>query len=120
MNAQLEMLLLVPRRPRAPKARSYFDSTFLPRAQLAQAIARAEQQDEQVLAVFRACARLTPSACQRELESLGVSMLLTSVRRSITTLTDAGALRKTADKLPGPYRMPEFVWEIVTPEARAA
>jgi hypothetical protein len=120
VNAQLEMLLLIPKRPRAPKARAYFDSTFLPRAQLAQAIARAEQQDEQVLAVFRACGRLTPSACQRELESLGVRILLTSVRRSITTLTDAGVLRKTADKLPGPWRMPEFVWQIVGPEARAA
>lgn len=120
MNAQLEMMLLVPRRPRAAKARAYFDSTLIPRDALAAAIQRAEGQDEKVLATFRAHGSLTPSECLRKLEAAGERLLLTSVRRSISTLTDARVLDKTAQKRPGPYGMPEFVWCLVGPEARAA
>jgi hypothetical protein len=119
MHPQLTLRLIAPR-PRPAKARSYFDTTLLPRAELAQAIARAEAQDDQVLLAFRAHVRLTPSECLRHLEAAGVSILITSVRRSISTLTDAGALCKTPDKRPGPWGMREVVWELVSPQARAA
>lgn len=113
-------MLLKPRQPRPAKARSYYDSTLLPRDALAAAIARAECQDDKVLAVFRAHGSLTPSECLRKLEAAGVRILLTSVRRSISTLTDARVLDKTAQKRMGPYGMAEFVWCLVGPEARAA
>lgn len=119
MHPQLTLRLLAPR-PRPAKARAYFDTTNLPASALSEAIARAEGQDDQVMQAFRVHGELTPSECLKALELAGARILLTSVRRSISTLTDAGALVKTARKHPGPYGMPEYVWAIVRPEARAA
>lgn len=119
MHPQLQLRLLAPK-PRPAKVRTYFDTTLLPRDALAAAIARAEGQDDKVLAVFRAHGSLTPSECLRHLERAGVRIILNSVRRSICTLTDARVLDKTAQKRPGPYLRPEFVWTLLTPQARAA
>lgn len=119
MHPQLTLRLLAPR-PRPPKVRSYYDSTCLPVSALVAAITRAKGQDDQVLATFRAHAVLTPSACQRHLEAAGVRILLTSVRRSISTLTGAGVLVKTSIKRTGPFGAAEYEWTLVSPEALAA
>ncbi|MAE87959.1 MAG: hypothetical protein CMB80_34810 [Flammeovirgaceae bacterium] len=37
---------------------------------------------------------------------------LTSIRRSITNLTQRGVLRKTETKVDGPYGRPEYLWEL--------
>jgi hypothetical protein len=109
---QLSLHLAAPR-PRAAKGRNYFDTTRLPLADLARAIARAEQQDDAILAAFRCHLILTPSRCH-EIVSAGRPILLTSVRRSIATLTEAGALEKLAKRTPGPYGAPEHLWQLVT------
>lgn len=119
MNAQLEMRLLAPR-PRPAKARAYFDTTLLPITELHRAIARAELQDVQVLAVYRAHLRMTPSACLRHLEAAGVRILITSVRRSISTLTEAGALYRTSQRERGPWGALEGVWALVQPQGNVA
>ena len=119
MNAQLQLRLLSPR-PRPAKARVFFDTTMLPVAELKAAIARAELQDEQVLAVYRAHYALSPSACLAHLEAAGVRMLITSVRRSISTLTDAGALYRTPLRQRGPWGALEGVWALVVPQGSAA
>lgn len=111
---QMTLQLIAPR-PRAPKPRSYFDTTRLPLAELAPAIARAEQQDDAVLAAFRCHLILTPSRCH-DILSRGRPILLTSVRRSIATLTDAGALEKLARTEPGPHGAREHLWQLVTRE----
>lgn len=111
MNGQLQ-LSFAPPRPRAVRGQVYFDTTRLPLAQLTEAITSAARQDEQVLAVFRAHQQLTPSRCLRHLEAARVRMLLTSVRRSISTLTKAGALVRTAERLPGPWGVDEYVWAL--------
>lgn len=103
-------------RPRPAKARAYFDTTMLPMADLHGAIARAELQDDKVLAVYRAHYAMTPSECLRRLEAVGVRILITSVRRSISTLTDAGALYRTNIKTRGPWGAMEGVWALVVPQ----
>lgn len=118
MNAQLEMRLIA-QRPRPAKARAYFDTTMLPVAELGTAITRAELQDEKVLAVYRAQQSMTPSECLRRLEAVGVRILITSVRRSISTLTDAGALQRTNVKTRGPWGAMEGIWAINVTTGRA-
>ncbi len=111
MHSQLALRLIAPC-PRPAKARSYFDTTRLPMAELDLAIQRAELQDDQVLAVFRALGSLTPSQCLRYLEARGVRILITSVRRSISTLTGAGALYRTELRQRGPWGAMESVWAL--------
>lgn len=94
-----------------PKGRvRYFVTTRLSPLELGDAIARAEMQDEAVLALFRANVCLTPSACWKQYQAHGRNAPLTSIRRSITTLTTAGALMKSAAQLPGMFGSPEHVW----------
>jgi len=95
------------RRPRVP----YWNTTPLTREQLAASIRTAEQQDTAVLTIFQAAgAALSPSQVwQRGLDH-GRSWLLTSVRRSITNLTDAGALSRLNESRDGPYGRPEGLW----------
>lgn len=111
MNGQLQ-LSFSPSRPRAVRGQVYFDTTRLQVAQLTQAITTAARQDEQILAIFRAHPSLTPSQCLRQLESFGVRILIGSVRRSITTLTKAGALVRTENRAPGPWGADEYVWAL--------
>lgn len=91
----------------------YFQTTRLSPLELGDAIARAEMQDDAVLALFRANVCMTPSACWKAYQAHGRNAPLTSIRRSITVLTSAGALSKTAAHLPGLYGSPEHVWVLV-------
>jgi hypothetical protein len=112
MAAQLT-LQLAPSKPRAPKRRSYYDTTRIPLTELAQAARRAEMQDDAVLAVFRAHLVMAPARCLEQLHAAGVPILITSVRRSISSLTSAGVLRKSPETVPGPYGAKEHLWELV-------
>lgn len=99
------------RRPRTP----YWQTTPLTREQLAGALRCAEQQDEAVLAIFRAERRpLSPSEVWRIGEAGGRRWLLTSVRRSITNLADpkCGVLVHLAVTRPGPHGRPEGLWAL--------
>lgn len=104
------------RRPQVP----YWHTTPLTREQLAGAILVAEQQDEAVLAIFRGTpGALSPSQVWRIGEQGGRRWLLTSVRRSITNLTDAGVLVRLSVTRMGPYGKPEHTWSLPA-QARAA
>lgn len=74
-------------------------------------------QDVAVLQVYRAMRDpMTPSQAERrlkQLELIGKNTPLTSIRRSINTLTEEGKLRKTTSKVTGPYGRPEYKWEYV-------
>jgi hypothetical protein len=115
---QLALHLAAPRR-RSAKPRAYFDTTRITLDGLVAAVRRAEQQDDAVLAAFRCHLVLAPSRCHTVVSAAGVPMLLTSVRRSIATLTKAGALRKLDQTCPGPYGSPEHLWELVTDQNKA-
>lgn len=90
----------------------YFNTTAEPGPTLARYQAKAQTQDERVLAFYRQRAGelLPPSKVWREtgMESEGVPF--TSVRRAINTLTKAGHLVKTVTKRPGIYQRSELCW----------
>ena len=94
------------RRPQTP----YWSTTPLTREQLAGAMRVAEQQDELVLAIFRAEQRpLSPSQVWQIGRDHGRNWLLTSVRRSITNLADpkCGVLVHLHGTRMGPHGRPE-------------
>lgn len=79
----------------------------------------AEQQDEVVLAIFRASdAPLSPSQVWQAGIDFGRNWLLTSVRRSITSLTDAKLLVHLGTHRQGLYGRREGLWAI--PQRAAA
>lgn len=94
--------------------RPFYETVPLTADQLRAAFARAEKQDQRVLAVFRSfpADALTPSTVHAIGERNGASWLLTSVRRSISNLTGAGVLVKTGDQRPGPHGSPESCWRL--------
>lgn len=106
------------RRPRVP----YWSTTPLSRDQLAGAMRVAEQQDEAVLAIFRAEQRpLSPSQVWQIGQDLGRRWLLTSVRRSITNLADpkCGVLVHLHETRMGLYGRPEGLWALPVRERAA-
>ena len=108
VSAQLDLTFA--RRPQMP----YWPTTPLTREQLAGAIKIAEQQDEAVLAIFRGHhgQSLAPSQVWQIGLNGGRYWLLTSVRRSITNLTNAGVLQRVPGTHAGPYGRPEHVWQL--------
>jgi hypothetical protein len=99
------------RRPQRP----YYPTTPITREQLAGAMRTAEQQDELVLAIFRAEQQpLSPSQVWKIGQQYGRQWLLTSVRRSITNLADpeCGVLVHLAATRMGPYGKPEGLWAL--------
>lgn len=107
------------RRPQRP----YWPTTPITREQLAGAMRVAEQQDEAVLAIFRAEQRpLSPSEVHAIGEQLGRRWLITSVRRSITNLADpkCGVLVHLAATRMGPWGKPEGLWTLQVTRSDAA
>ena len=111
MSAQLA-LPFERRRPRVP----FYATTPMSTDQLAGALLVAEQQDEAVLAIYRAhhLVALTPSQVHRIGTTNGRQWLLTSVRRSITNLTadGEGPLQRLNATRPGPHGRPETCWTL--------
>ena len=78
---------------------------------------RARTQDEQVLSWFTVYEQeATPSEIWRVV--FNESVPLTSVRRSLTNLTNNGDLEKTSEQRKGPYGRPEFVWRLARGQRR--
>lgn len=112
MNAQLQLCLTAPR-PRAPKVSAFYETTRLSVRERAQAIAKAEAQDQRVLAVYRCSDRpLTPSEAHQQLEACGHREPIVSIRRAINTLTKAGALVKLSTTSVGPWGAKEHQWDL--------
>jgi hypothetical protein len=97
--------------------RAYYQTTPLTTEQLTQAFREAGAQDDLVLAVYRTAATigtglLSPSQVHAAGRVRGSQWLLTSVRRSIATLTEAGVLFKTDTCRMGPHGRPEYCWRL--------
>jgi hypothetical protein len=92
----------------------YFVTTRLTADELNQAIERATNQDDVVLAMFRRFGAMTPSRCWTHYRAATGKHAtpLTSIRRSISVLTKARVLVKTDEQKLGPMNMPERVWRL--------
>jgi hypothetical protein len=95
---------------------NYFNTTQLSGSELQGCTTQARKQDELVLDVFMIKGRFTPSECWQYLMNTGRiddHTPLTSIRRSITVLTDKGRLNNTGVKRIGIFGRPENVWKLV-------
>jgi hypothetical protein len=100
---------------------NFFNTTSLTGDALRQAITSAHQQDTAVLAIFRAAGGpLSPSQVHGAGEAAGRLWPIWSVRRSITNLTDTGALVKLERQRRGPYGRPEHFWALAVAETQSA
>jgi transcription initiation factor IIE alpha subunit len=92
---------------------SYFNTTALKGKNLERGFKKAESQDKIILDCFLRKRSLTPSQIYRFRQSVGLGNVpLTSIRRSITVLTDDGRLIKTEKRRIGLYGRWEYVWEV--------
>lgn len=92
--------------------RSYFNTVCESGQLLFDFEKKAKGQDLIVLNVFAAKSghSFTPADIEALLLEKGETMLLTSIRRSISSLTDRGYLIKTGDKKPGKWNRNNFKW----------
>ncbi len=88
---------------------TYYNTTHVTGAQREQYVRKASNQDVVVLEYFRARHPRSLSPSQVRAGALPEAPL-TSVRRSITNLTQADKLVKTAHQRIGPYGRPEHLW----------
>lgn len=93
---------------------SYYQTTPLTSDELKDAITTAKRQDDAVLALFRRLrtSLLAPSDVHLMLRKYGRQVLLTSVRRSLSSLTEEELLIKTGTLRPGPHGKPEHCWKL--------
>lgn len=108
---QLAMNFDTKRRPQTP----YWSTTPLPVSELAAAIARADKQDDAVMAIFRAIGgELGPSQVWKIGTANGMGWVLTSVRRSMSNLADprCGALVKLRTTRMGLFGAREHLWAL--------
>lgn len=97
-------------RQEIPRA-GYVNTTRLTGDDLSAAIRKAADQNTAILAVYTAAqAPLSPSEVWRRCTAAGKHWPLTSVRRAISTLTDAGALTKLDTYRIGEYGAREHEW----------
>lgn len=87
------------------KTRSYHPTTPLTPEQQRAFIAKAKGQDKVIWTVVKAAGSITP----RELQAKRPGMLLTSIRRSLNSLTNAGLLRK-GEHVINSLGRPEYTW----------
>jgi hypothetical protein len=93
---------------------TYYNSTPIQGDLLLQARRIAGEQDSAVMRVFEDGKPHTPSDVWAQLVNGGRNILPTSIRRSISTLTKAGALNKLDDSRMGPHGRPERCWQSVS------
>lgn len=117
MSEQLQLGLDdQPRARRQAEPESFHIRSAVTPAEALEGDARAHGQDERVLRVFRESprsARYTPSEVHAALvlEMAAAAPLLTSVRRSLTNLTNRGELvHHPEDRRPGPRGARESTW----------
>ena len=93
---------------------TYYNTTFKKDVDLKQAWFKTATQDELVLAVFvtNKTVVFTPHEIQSILrDDYDKLYPITSVRRSINTLTERDALQKTSIKRKGPWGASNYCWK---------
>lgn len=89
---------------------AYFNTTNLSGGALKSARQNAENQNEYLTKFFRENCYIAFTPCQ-VWRLTGERFLLTSVRRSINTLTKSGVIKKTGKKVVGVFGHPVNTWK---------
>lgn len=93
--------------------KSYYNTTHLNGTPLVEAHETAKAQEENCLVLYNEIRIMSPSECWKMYKiRYNGKVLLTSIRRSITTLTKKEKLMKTGVQRDGEYGRPEYVWKI--------
>jgi len=91
----------------------FYNTTNMAGAELDEAKTVTAYQNAQVMAIFRRLGRsLTPWEVWQDGVANGSQWLIGSVRRSVTVLTDCGALVKLETMKPGPHGRRSFEWAL--------
>jgi len=101
-NTQLNLFLT--KRP------AFFNTTNLPHSELKVRELKADSQNAKILECFANNPNIDFTPC--EIWQRFKQWPLTSIRRSITTLTDSGYLVKTSVKRPGIYGELNYTWTL--------
>lgn len=91
---------------------AYFNTTNETGQTLKTYQAKATEQERRILAIMQDLGMASPSQVHA---AIGKTCPLTSVRRAMTNLTNAGRLVKMEQKVVGAFGRREHVWKIVTP-----
>ena len=92
---------------------SYYNTTEETGSELAESHSKAKTQEQAILNCFkRSLEPLSPSKILIELELLGWSYPITSIRRAISDLTTEGKLIKTDSFVQGIYGKREHLWRL--------
>ena len=96
---------------------AYYQTTPMDPCELARAFAAARNQEDKVVAIFRAgltagWREMAPSQIHKIGASRGDRWVVNSVRRAMTNLTDAQVLAKVDRLRPGPHGKPEHLWRL--------
>lgn len=90
----------------------YFDTTGAAEKELQDFRIKNQRQENIVLQYMQVAKRLTPSEVLIISEFDGYNWPITSIRRSLNTLTREGFTVKTEMKLEGPQGRDEHIWEM--------
>lgn len=92
---------------------SFFNTLAFVGDELNKAIIQAEKQEDRVEAIFRWKKKgMTPFDVHEIYCNLYPACPITSIRRTMTTLTGDGILEKTGEMREGDYGKPNFVWKL--------
>lgn len=89
----------------------FFNTIGIPQDLLIIELEKVEKQQDKVITIFEVSMMLglTPTEV---FKALGEQYPITSIRRAITNLTEAGKLRKTVKMRKGMYGKMNYVWEL--------
>lgn len=85
----------------------FYNTTSLKNEELVESIETCKHQDDVILKLYKKYINMSPSQCLRRINK---DWPITSIRRSINTLTAKGLLVKSDVKVKGLYGKAEHVW----------
>lgn len=91
----------------------FYQTIPLTSAELKKAVRDAKKQEEAIYTLFeKSGGCYSPSQVTQLMERAGRVWPITSVRRAMTDLTDAGKLEKTEETVRGQWGKPEYKWKL--------
>lgn len=90
----------------------FYNTIHLTGSDLSQARAKAAKQDDRILEIMRGAEKMTPLQVSRLYNEIYPEAPVTSIRRSMTNLTNQGKLERLEEKVMEKFGMPNFYWKV--------